>query len=290
MRPAILPATTDGLRPGEFVLRDEDFHAFCRIVKEMTGIKLNDSKRELVYGRIARRLRALGLGGFGEYRQLLESGDSNEAVEFCNAMTTNLTSFFREARHLDYLRDEVFPAYRSLPANRRRIRIWSAGCSTGEEPYSIAMVVLECFPDLPEWDIKILASDVDSHVLATAERGIYASDRIKGIDAPRMQRFFRDVGHAGTAAVEVDPALKRLVTFRRVNLMQELPMSGPLDVIFCRNVVIYFDKETQRDMFGRFSRLQRGGDLLFIGHSENLLNVSEDYSLLGKSMYRRNSQ
>ena len=272
----------------EYEFSDADFRALRDLVKQITGINLAETKRELVYGRVSRRLRALGLSSFGEYRRMLEVENAPELVEFCNALTTNLTSFFRESHHFDYLRDEVLLPLANDARGTRRLRIWSSACSTGEEPYSIAMTIIETLRDWQKWDIKILATDLDSNVLATAQRGIYAPDRLKGMQPQRLTRFFHERAQGDGICHEAGKELKDLITFRQINLMQALPMSGPLDVIFCRNVVIYFDKETQRDLFTRMARLQRPDDLLFLGHSENLFNVSSDYTLIGKTIYRRN--
>ena len=274
-------------REREVQFTDEDFIALRTLVKEMTGISLAESKRELVYGRISRRLRALGLSTFGAYRKLLESGDGSELVAFCNALTTNLTSFFRESHHFDYLRDEFLAARRDAGRRSERIRIWSSACSSGEEPYSIAMTIMETIPDWQKWDIKILATDLDSDILARAQRGCYTADRVKGFPPTRLARFFTESREGAEHAYQVIPDLASLITFKQINLMHDLPMSGPLDAIFCRNVVIYFDKETQRALFSRIAKLQRPGNLLFLGHSETLFKVSEDYTLIGRTIYRR---
>lgn len=274
-------------RAREFQFTDGDFQALRSMVKEMTGINLAESKRELVYGRVSRRLRALGMSSFASYRQLLESGDGSELVAFCNALTTNLTSFFRESHHFDYLRDQFLVPRREGGRRSERIRIWSSACSSGEEPYSIAMTVAESIPDWQRWDIKILATDLDSDILARAQRGTYNADRVKGMDPKRVSRFFTEVRDGAEPAYQIVPELAKLITFKQINLMHDLPMPGPLDVIFCRNVVIYFDKDTQRGLFSRISKLQRHGDLLMLGHSETLFKVSEDYSLIGKTIYRR---
>jgi chemotaxis protein methyltransferase CheR len=280
-------STAAGRQFREYEFSETDFRALRDLVKQITGISLAESKRELVYGRVSRRLRALGLKSFGEYRQLLEDPGAPELTEFCNALTTNLTSFFRESHHFDYLQ-ESFLAERLQDAGpRRRIRIWSSACSTGEEPYSIAMSICETVRDWQKWDIKILATDLDSNVLAAAKQGAYAPDRLKGMNPQRVARFFTENRLPDRTVYEVAPELKSMITFKQINLMQELPMQGPLDVIFCRNVVIYFDKQTQRDLFARIARLQRPEDLLFLGHSENLFNVSDDYRLIGKTIYRR---
>ena len=169
----------------------------------------------------------------------------------------------------------------------RRLRIWSAGCSSGEESYSIAMTVLEALPDPDRWDVRILATDLDSEVLQRARRGIYPEERTRGLSAQRLQRFFTDRQEAGGLCRQVNPEVAALVTFKQLNLIHTLPMKGPLDVIFCRNVVIYFDKDTQRELFSRLAPLQRPGDLLFLGHSESLFKVCDSYGLIGKTIHRR---
>jgi chemotaxis protein methyltransferase CheR len=275
-------------RVREFEFGNEDFEALRKLVKEITGINLSDQKRELVYGRLARRLRVLHLRTFAEYRDLLASDGGREIGEFCNAITTNLTSFFRESHHFEYLRDQVLQPMVPNRTASRRVRIWSAGCSTGEEAYSLAITVIESIPDLRTWDVKILATDLDSDVLAKAQRGIYAAERVRALGPQRLSRFFteRRGGREG-ATFEVKPELTSLITFKQLNLMHPLPMKGPLDAIFCRNVVIYFDKDTQRELFSRIAQLQRPGNLLFLGHSESLFKVSESYTPIGKTVYRR---
>jgi chemotaxis protein methyltransferase CheR len=274
------------LRLREFEFGNEDFEALRTLVKQVTGIALSDQKRELVYGRLARRLRALNLKTFRDARSLL-AADSDELVQFCNAITTNLTAFFREPHHFDHLRDEVLKPLATRAPGLRRFRIWSAACSTGEEPYTIAMTVLESLPDLERWDLKILATDLDSDVIGKATRGVYLADRLRTLSGERRQKFFTPVAGAKEPSFQVSPALSRLITYKQLNLMHPLPMKGPLDVIVCRNVLIYFDKDTQRDLVARMSRLQRPGDLLYLGHSESLFKVSTDYTLIGRTIYRR---
>jgi chemotaxis protein methyltransferase CheR len=280
-------STSLTLRLREFEFGDEDFQALRRLVREVTGISLSEQKRELVYGRLARRLRALNLRSFREYRELLSQDDGRELVQFCNAITTNLTAFFREPHHFDHLKNDVLkPLLRKPPASRR-LRIWSAGCSTGEEPYSIAISVLEAVPDIERWDIRILATDLDSDVLEKARRGVYTADRLQSLSTERRERFFLPYADAKEPSFQVRPEVARFLTVKQLNLMHPFPMKGPLDAIFCRNVVIYFDKDTQRDLIARMSRLQRPGHLLFLGHSETLFKVSTDYNLIGRTIYRR---
>lgn len=272
----------------EFSLGDEDFAALCALVKAHTGIHLSDHKRELVYGRLSRRLRALGIDSFRRYREMLSEPGSLELGEFCNAITTNLTSFFREPHHFDFLREHLLAARSADRRASRRLRFWSAGCSTGEEPYSLAMTIHEALADPDQWDIRILATDLDTDVLAKGRRGIYAEERVRGVAESRRHRFFIETEEAGRRAFAIAETLRRIVSFRQLNLIRALPMKGPLDAVFCRNVIIYFDKEMQRQLFARLAPLQQPGALLFLGHSESLFNVSDAYSLVGKTIYRRN--
>jgi chemotaxis protein methyltransferase CheR len=269
----------------EFAFDEQDFEAIRALVKSLTGINLTAQKRELVYGRLAVRLRALGVRTFREYRQIVAE-NPDEQIRMCNAITTNLTAFFREPHHFEHLRNQVLPAHREQ-AGQRRLRIWSAGCSTGEEPYSIAMTLLEALPEVHNWNVRILATDLDSAVLDTAALGKYPAERVKGLSAGRLRRFFNEQKARGSSVFVVRPEVRRLVTFKQLNLMEPLPMPGPLDVIFCRNTVIYFDKDTQRQLFARIAPLQRPGDLLYLGHSESLLSVSDDYESIGRTTYLR---
>ncbi len=268
----------------EFAFSDADFEAIRDMVKQLTGINLSDSKRELVYGRVSRRLRTLRLSSFREYLDYLSQDADQEMMEFCNAITTNLTAFFRESHHFDYLGDLLREMRQR--GEKRRLRFWSAGCSTGEEPYSLAMTIAEAIPDWERWDIRVLATDLDSQVLGHARKGRYSEDRVKTLGRQRLERFFhwQDDAQAGW---QVNADLAAMITFKQLNLIQPFPMRGPLDAIFCRNVIIYFDKNTQRDLFQRISQLQTSGGLLFLGHSESLFKVSTDYNLLGKTIYQR---
>ena len=273
-------------QPRKFTFSEEDFAALRELVKTHTGIHLSEQKREMVYGRLSRRLRVLGLDSFRAYRELLERGDRDELVQFCTAITTNLTSFFREAHHFQYLHEQLLAPEAASTRAPRRLRLWSAGCSTGEEPYSIAMTVHEALPDACRRDIRILATDLDTEVLGRGQRGLYAEERVRGLTPARLARFFSRDSGTGTAYAAA-PELRELIVFRELNLMHALPMKGPFDAIFCRNVIIYFDKDTQRELFARMARLQRPGDLLFLGHSESLYRVSDAYTLVGKTIYRR---
>jgi chemotaxis protein methyltransferase CheR len=272
-------------REREFAFEEEDFEAISALVKSLTGINLTRQKRELVYGRLAVRLRAMGLRTFREYRRVVAE-DVQEQIRMCNAITTNLTYFFREPHHFEHLRDQVLPVHCER-ANQKRLRVWSAGCSSGEEAYSIAMILLESLPQLQNWNVRILATDLDSDMLETAVAGEYSADRVKGLSETRLRRFFTEHKDRGGTTYVIRPEVRRMVTFKKLNLMQRLPMTGPLDVVFCRNTVIYFDKDTQRDLFARIAPLQRPGDLLYLGHSESLLSVSNDYESIGHTTYLR---
>jgi chemotaxis protein methyltransferase CheR len=271
----------------DFVLTDAHFQRICALVHQHTGIALSDAKRQMVYGRLARRLRALKLSSFAHYVDLLESGDATELQEFSNAITTNLTSFFRESHHFDYLAQHVLPEVVERRATGGRLRIWSCACSTGEEPYSIAMVLREHQRQLAGIDARILATDLDSNVLATGAAGVYGAERLQSLSAARTAEFFVEGSGTRQGTARVSASLRQLITFKQLNLMHEWPMRGPFDAIFCRNVVIYFDLDTKRSLFERMARLQPPGAILFLGHSESMYRLSEQYELIGRTIYRR---
>jgi len=273
-------------RDTEFRLSDRDFRHIRQLVSRHTGIALSDAKRDMVYSRLARRLRQLGLENFKAYCQLLE-GDEAEAElgHFTNAVTTNLTSFFREPHHFSYLGEQLLPELYRLNAGERRLRIWSAGCSTGEEPYSIAMTVRENMPSGQDWDIRILATDLDTNVLASAERGIYTEERLQNMPQGRRRRWFHRGRGDNLGLLSAKPELREMITFRQLNLMGDWPMKGPFDIIFCRNVVIYFDKPTQSVLMERYAELMADHGHLFLGHSETLYRVTERFKLIGQTIY-----
>ncbi len=273
----------------EFAFTDRDFEFLRNIVTSHTGITLGANKRQLVYGRLVRRLRALGLATFEQYCAHVDRNFDQELSELVNAITTNLTSFFRERHHFEHLATVALADIQARDAANRRLRIWSAGCSSGEEPYSIAMTVAETLgANPPSWDARILATDIDSQVLARAATGVYAEDRIEGLAPARVRRWFRRGGGANTGKVKVDAALQAQIAFRRLNLMDDTwPMRGPFDAIFCRNVVIYFDKPTQRRLSDRYADLLAPQGFLYIGHSESLHGVNERFKLIGRTIYQR---
>ncbi|HID81293.1 MAG TPA: protein-glutamate O-methyltransferase CheR [Chromatiales bacterium] len=265
---------------------DRNFNTLREIVSEQTGISLSDHKRDLVYGRLTRRLRALGLSGFDAYCDLLQNNPGEEMEHFTNAITTNLTSFFRERHHFDYLSQELIPDL--LQQNRlQNLRVWSAGCSTGEEPYSIAITLRESIPNIDNYDVRILATDLDTNVVKQASSGIYAASRVEGLPKEQLRRWFLKGKGDNAGSVRVNKELCDMITFRQLNLMNAWPMQGKFDIIFCRNVVIYFDKPTQAVLFDRFANQIQDNSHLFIGHSENLNKVTDRFSLIGKTIYRK---
>ena len=270
----------------EFHFTEQDFRRIQRLAGEHTGIRLPDGKKDMVYSRLAPRIRARGLADFHSYLERLEASDEpDDLTEFINAITTNLTSFFREPHHFDHLRHTLLPQLLQARAAQRRLRIWSAGCSTGPEPYSIAMVVREVVP--ADWDVKILATDLDTNVLATAAKGVYPMEQITGVSEARLKRWFLKGRDGMRGMVRARQELRDMIRFRQLNLLKEWPLRGPFDIIFCRNVIIYFDKPTQQVLMERYADLLAPDGHLLIGHSESLYRVSQRFELLGQTIYRK---
>lgn len=267
----------------EFEFTRADFDYLRKIVTATTGIIADDDKYTMYYSRLARRVRKLGLKNFSEYRSYLENNRDSEIIELVNSVTTNLTAFFREKHHFDFLADSIVPRLRA----RRRIRCWSAGCSTGEEPYSIAMTLAEAIPDLARWDIEILATDIDSNVLKKAARGIYEASRVDGMDAGLLKRHFKRGKGSNEGFVKVNPQLTGMIRFQQLNLLHPWPIQEKLDFIFCRNVVIYFDKPTKNKLVDRYADQLEDEGWLFMGHSESLFKSTERFKLLGKTIYQK---
>ena len=275
-------------REREFEFTDRDFAFLRDIVTGHSGITLGEQKRQLVYGRLTRRLRQLRLDSFEQYCDYVEQHLDEELGELINAITTNLTSFFRENHHFEHLAASALPETMARNAGAHRLRLWSAGCSTGEEPYSIAMTVSETLgPVLPGWDARILATDIDSQVVAKAQAGVYQQDRIEGISPSRQRRWFSRGTGPNSGKVRVNGDLQELIAFRQLNLLKDWPMRGPFDIIFCRNVVIYFDKDTQKTLFNRYADLLVPNGYLYVGHSESLHRISDRFKLIGKTIYQR---
>jgi chemotaxis protein methyltransferase CheR len=271
----------------EFDFTDEDFQFIRDMVVSHAGIKLADSKREMVYGRLSRRLRQVGLASFAEYCALLQEKPDEELGSLINAITTNLTSFFREKYHFEYMADTLGPLFEKTKVHDRRVRIWSAGCSTGAEPYSIAITAREVWPAERGWDVKILATDIDTNVLQTAADGIYDQKEVAEIPDARIRRWFMRGKDINAGSVRVKQELRNMIAFRQLNLLGPWSMSKSFDIIFCRNVVIYFDKDTQRTLFSRFADMLAPEAHLFIGHSESLARVCDRFKLVGQTTYRK---
>lgn len=263
----------------EFVFNDKDFERVRNLIYKRAGISLSDSKHEMVYSRLARRLRATGMNSFMAYLNFLEQENSSPEWEaFTNALTTNLTSFFREAHHFPVLVEHV----RNKPGI---ITIWCSASSTGEEPYSIAMALCEAFNTLKP-PVKIIATDIDTNVLTIAEKGIYSIDRLEKMNTDRVRRFFLRGKGNNEGYVLARQELRDLIVFEQFNLLDaRWSIHGEFDVIFCRNVMIYFDKPTQSTILKKFIPLMKPDGLLFAGHSENFLYVSDDFKLRGKTVY-----
>jgi len=270
----------------EFPFTDADFCFIQKLVGERTGIVLSDIKRTMVYSRIARRIRQCGVSDFSEYCSLLKSGDESELVSFTNAITTNLTSFFREPHHFEYLAKTVLPELEKSKSNKR-LRIWSAGCSSGEEPYSIAMTIMDHFKNKHDWDIKILASDLDYEMVERASNGVYKEERVTGLDKKHLRSYVKKGKGKLEGMVKMDQRLIDMITFKQLNLLHEWPFNGPFDFMFCRNVVIYFNKDTQRELFDRYAEVLSENSPLFIGHSESLFKVTNRFKSMGQTIYRK---
>lgn len=275
----------------EFSFDRQHFDLIAGMLHRLAGIALAPHKLEMVYSRLARRLRELKLPDFDAYCALLQGEEGSAEVGYLvNALTTNLTSFYREAHHFQFLGDHAIPRIRERNAGiaRPRLRIWSAGCSSGPEPYTIAMVLAATLgPEIRRWDARILATDIDTHMIEAAARGIYPADLAEGIPPPIRDRFVRPVRDRGEPAVAMEEELKRLIAFKPLNLLERWPMSGPFDAIFCRNVLIYFDRPGRAQVIEGFARLLGPDGILFLGHSESLYGMSSAFRQIGPTMYRR---
>lgn len=284
--------TSSGYRK-EFLFTDKDFTYLSKLAGELAGISLSSGKRELIYGRLAKRLRALDLKDFKEYCALLKDEDTDgckeERTHFINAITTNVTSFFRENHHFEYMAETLLPELirKKSAQSQPRLRIWSAGCSSGKEPYSIAMVLKESIPDIERWDVKILATDLDSNILEVAKEGVYPKEHIQEISINRRKRWFQAGTGAHEKSIKVSNEAKQLVTYRKLNLTESWPMKGPFDIIFCRNVTIYFDRDTRVTLLDKFAEYLDDEGHLFVGHSESLFGLTQRFSTVGRTIHRK---
>ena len=269
----------------EFEYTRDDFNFLRKISNEHSGILVPDDKFDMFYSRLSKRVRLLGLKNFKQYCQFLENNPAQEFTEFINAVTTNLTSFFREKHHFEYLKNTVIPDVLKRNNTTKTIRVWSAGCSTGEEPYSLAMTLLENIPS--GWDIKILATDLDTNVLQTAAKGVYTKDRVDGLPVNTLKRWFKRGTGKNANKVKISKECQSLIHFKQLNLMKEWPFNSYFDFIFCRNVLIYFDRETKEKLAQRYGGFLVVGCHLFIGHSESLHQLDTDFDLIGNTIYKK---
>jgi Methylase of chemotaxis methyl-accepting proteins len=276
------------LASGEYPLTRRDLNEIAAMIYADAGIALNDSKASLVYSRLSKHIRALGLKGFREYCNLVSSPEgAAERREMLSHLTTNFTRFFRENHHFEHLRDEVLPGLIARAKSGGRVRIWSAACSDGQEPYSIALTVLQAMPNAADYDFKILATDIDPKILAIARTGAYDEQALETVSPAMRKQWFREVDINGRRKFQIDDKVKRLITFNELNLMAQWPLKGPFDVIFCRNVVIYFDEPTQMRIWSRFAGLLAEGGHLYIGHSERVSGESKNaFDNIGITTYR----
>ena len=270
---------------GEFLFTEEDFHRIAAMAYEDAGIALSVAKATLVYSRLAKRLRVLRMDSFADYCDLVSSPTgASERRTMLAGLTTNVTRFFREPHHFDHLRDKVLPGLIARARGGGRVRLWSCACSSGQEPYSLAMTLLAAMPDATKYDIKILASDIDGNVVRQAREGVYSEPLLEGVPADFRRRYT-----SGAAdSIAMAPELRELIVFRELNLIGDWPMKGLFDAIFCRNVAIYFDDGTQALLWDRLAYRIDPGGLLYIGHSERVAGPAADVlTLEGITTYRK---
>jgi chemotaxis protein methyltransferase CheR len=275
---ASLPARDASNR--EFSFSTTDFERVRKLIYQHAGISLSPVKQDMVYSRLARRLRATGKSSFAEYLDALEKNGGDEWERFVNSLTTNLTSFFREPHHFP-----IFAEHLRKIGAKRPIRVWCSAASTGEEPYSIAITVMETFGSNAS-HVTIMASDLDTNVLAAAQKGVYPIERVEKLSPERLRKFFLRGTGAQEGYVSIRPELKKMIEFQRINLLDaNYSVKGPLDVIFCRNVMIYFDKPTQYKILSRFAPMMQSDGLMFAGHSESFLHAADLFKSQGKTVY-----
>ena len=263
----------------EFLFTQSEFERIRTLLYQHSGIKLNDSKKDMVYSRLGRRLRATGMKSFQEYLELVEQDEGNEWEAFINSLTTNLTAFFREPHHFPLLKEHV------LSLRKKPLRLWCSAASTGEEPYTMAITMIDAFGSYKP-PVEIIATDIDTNVLTKARAGIYSLERVEKLPPETLKRFFLKGTGKNNGFVQVRKELRDLISFRTLNLLDEQwPINGTFDVIFCRNVMIYFDKDTQYKILKRFAPMLESHGLLFAGHSESLHHAADFFKLRGNTIY-----
>jgi chemotaxis protein methyltransferase CheR len=276
------------LASGEYPLTRRDLAEIAAMIYSDAGIALNETKASLVYSRLSKHIRNLGLSGFREYCSLVASpAGAAPRREMLSHLTTNFTRFFRENHHFEHLRNDVLPDLLARAKAGGRVRIWSAACSDGQEPYSIALTVLSMMPNAADYDFRILASDIDPKILAAAREGAYDETALETVTPAMRKQWFQEVDVRGRRKFQVDDRVKKLITFNELNLMAQWPFKGNFDVIFCRNVVIYFDEPTQVKIWSRFAGLLPEKGHLYIGHSERVSGEAKNvFDNIGITTYR----
>lgn len=284
-----LASKDEALVPGEYLLTAADFRQIAAILHDDAGISLSEAKAALVYARLAKRLRALGLTSFREYCALVAEGHAvDERQKLVAALTTNVTKFFREKHHFDHLRAKALPALIQRARKGGRVRIWSAGCSNGQEAYSAALVILSMMPDVLDHDFKILASDIDPNMIAEGRIGRYSDAAVEDVPSELRNRWMRRARDGSDLCWQVADEAMQLVAFRELNLFAQWPMKKPFDVVFCRNVAIYFNKEKQAELWARFAAVLPPGGHLHIGHSERISgSATQLFANDGTTTWRR---
>jgi len=271
-------------------LSDSDYKKVAEIVHELAGIHLHEGKRELVVARLGKRIRQLGMKSVGDYLKYVRNEQTqDELVTMLDALSTNLTAFWRESQHFDYVSSVTLPRLveRAKRTEDWKIRLWSAGCSSGEEPYGLAMLILHHLEKPDRFDLKVLATDLSTKVLGIARSGVYSAERAKPIPSDIRSKYIQEVRTGYGVQYRVRPEVQSHVTFARLNLMERWPMKGPMDFIFCRNVMIYFDKPTQERLVTRFYDMLRAGGTLFVGHSESLTGVEHSFRYVKPTIYEK---
>ena len=274
----------------EINLSQEHFGKIRDLVYSHCGISLSQDKKELVRSRLSKRLRQMKMDSFSQYvSYICKNENSDEFSNMIDLICTNLTSFFRERTHFNFLEkvlfDKIIHTKKSSP--NKKIRLWSAGCSSGEEPYSLAITLNEKFESLAHWDIKILASDVSYRILDRAKTGIYDPKRVEPLTPEIKSKYLTRINHDGQNLFQVKPAIRDMITFAYINLMEPFPFRGPLDIIFCRNVMIYFDKQTQEKLISKFWKVLGTGGVLFTGHSESLTGIQHKFKYIQPTIYQK---
>ncbi len=267
-------------------LDNKHFNNIVDKVYSVCGITLNESKFEMVRRRLTNRLKALGMDNFDDYLSYLDENTQEEEPFFINSITTNFTSFFRENHHFEYMEKVLIPMWLKEKRFDRQLLIWSAGCSSGEEPYSIAMTLAKYKEQLSSWNIKILATDIDTNILHKAKNGVYLKEKNSQLPLDIRKQFF-EPSNRTDKTIQVKKEIRDMVSFRRLNFLDQWPMKKHYDLIFCRNVIIYFDHDTQMSLLKKFNRIQDVDSHLFIGHSESLYRMTDDYELIGKAIYKK---